>query len=283
MQERDVLILGAGWTATFLIPLLKKQDYSFAATTTDGRKVADSETIKFKFDADADDAEKSIGHLPLAKNVLITFPLTSAKQVEFLVNTYSKTHKRQTDDIHFIQLGSTGIWQIDQKTLWVSRCSPYDTKNARAIAEDELIKLGGTSLNLAGLWGGERKVQNFVDRIIKTKEDVKSRTSLHMIHGLDVSRAILAVIDQWDTAKGQRWMLTDGFVYDWYALLLGWADLSKDGSAAEEPSKQAQWVLELMDEEQVWALPRSANTLGRCYYGREFWTTFELTPLKSRL
>ena len=35
-KEVDVLILGAGWTSTFLIPLLEEEKLSYAATTRDG-------------------------------------------------------------------------------------------------------------------------------------------------------------------------------------------------------------------------------------------------------
>lgn len=295
MQEHDLLILGAGWTSTFLIPLLRQRKSSFSATTTDGRDVAGAKTIKWKFDTKSDDAEKEVAALPLAKCVLITFPLKTTDETKFLVEQYTSTHKRSSGDVHFIQLGSTGIWQIPQKTIWVSRRSPYDTSSPRAIAEDELLKLGGCVLNLAGLWGGERDPSKWVDRVATTKESVKSKKSLHMVHGLDVSRAVLAVMDSWQHGEGQRWMLTDGFVYDWYSLFAGWADPKNDGKTVDEtesqsqdkaeavPSKQAQWVFELMQEEQIWALPRSMESLGRCYFGREFWDTFKLTPVRSRV
>ncbi|KAK0916977.1 hypothetical protein LTS16_014110 [Friedmanniomyces endolithicus] len=263
MQELELLILGAGWTSTFLIPLLRTHHLSYAATTRDGRTVAGSKTIQWTFDPDEkEDSHHQFSDLPLAKYVLITFPLTSAQQSKTLVNGYLKTHDKTPSPARFVQLGSTGIWQIPQKTLWVSRRSPYDTKNARAIAEDEILASGGCVLNLAGLWGGARDPKTWVSRVAKTKEDVKSKKSLHMVHGLDVARAIVAVTSDWDKAKGQRWMLTDGFVYDWWALMVGWADVknSDDGDAvAAEPSEQAKWAFELMKEEKVWALPRSED------------------------
>lgn len=150
-------------------------------------------------------------------------------------------------------------------------------------------------LNLAGLWGGERDPKNWVDRVANTKEEVKSKKSLHLVHGLDVARAVIAVMGNWYSSKSQRWMLTDGFVYDWYSLFVGWTEQKKEDEAEgsvvrpphqkvdDLPSKQAQWVYELMEEEKIWALPRSMETLGRCYYGREFWTTFKLAPVKARV
>ncbi|KAM0719711.1 hypothetical protein Q7P37_003844 [Cladosporium fusiforme] len=289
MQQEDILILGAGWTSSFLIPLLKERNYNFVATTTNGHKVEGSDTIKWRFDPDSKDGS-GLGSLPLAQHVLVTFPLSSAAQADFLVNSYLDGHSKHRDQIRFIQLGSTGIWQIPQSTTWVSRRSPYNESMPRATAEDALLKHGGCVLNLAGLWGGQRDPKNWVERVAKTKEDVKGKKSLHLVHGLDVSRAIVAVMREWDTAKGQRWMLTDGFVYDWWALFAGWADQKSNGDAEatgdkvdDMPSDQARWVFELMDEERVWALPRSMEALGRCYFGREFWDTFKLAPLKARV
>jgi hypothetical protein len=107
---------------------------------------------------------------------------------------------------------------------------------------------------------------------------------VHLVHGVDVARAIVAVVTDWSLAKGQRWMLTDGLVYDWWTLFLGWAEgADENEDAAREPSKQAKWVTELMWEENVLALPRSMEALGRCYDSRDFWATFKIAPLKARI
>lgn len=288
MQELDFLILGAGWTATFLIPLLRDRQLKFAATTRDGRKVAGEDTIKWEFKAvesqsppsDDHDLEnkKRFSTLPPARCVLVTFPLKGPGQSKFLVNAYEDTHPR-ANHTHFIQLGSTGIWQIAQSETWITRRSPYDKKNERAIAEDELLEIGGCVLNLAGLWGGERDPKNWVDRVAKTKEDVKNKKSLHLVHGLDVARAVAAVADQWDKARGQRWMLTDGFVYDWWALFAKWSDVKEASKEIDrQPARTTVWVYELMEESDVAALPRDMEHLGRCYDSREFWQTLALSP-----
>ncbi|KAI5268967.1 hypothetical protein E4T47_07424 [Aureobasidium subglaciale] len=278
MQEMDVLILGAGWTSTFLIPLLKARNLTYAATTTTGR----DGTIKFKFDPSETDPSY-FKTLPAARNVLITFPLNEKGQSHRLVWSYNFTHQRSGSNVRYLQLGSTGIWQIDQEATWVDRHSLYNKENARAISEDELMSMGGCVLNLAGLWGGERQPRGWVGRVATTKDQVKSKKSLHLIHGEDVARAILAIFDKWEQAKasGSRWMLTDGQVYCWWSLMIGWAKEGKD--VDQEPSKQSRWVYELMEEENVKALPRDMETLGRCYDSREFWKTFGLTPLRSRI
>ncbi|KAK0612046.1 hypothetical protein B0T14DRAFT_540909 [Immersiella caudata] len=294
MEDLDLLILGAGWTATFLIPLLQKHSLSFAATTTTGRPVAGQPTIPFRFNPDDDNARSAIAALPRARSVLVTFPLYGPGPSKFLVESYTSTHQSASasasSTFRIIQLGSTGIWQgkggqtfTTGDSPWVDRHSAYDDTNARAVAEVELLKLGGCVLNLAGLWGGVRDPRNWVQRVAKTKEEVKGKKSLHLVHGMDVARGVLQVVrcdgGKWEElGKGQRWMLTDGFVYDWWALLAGWAEGS-DG----EVSEQAMWVGELMGEEGVKGLPRAMEALGRCYDSREFWRVFGMVPVKARV
>jgi len=61
-------------------------------------------------------------------------------------------------------------------------------------------------LNLSGLWGGERHPRHWIDRVAATKEQLKSKKSLHMIHGVDVARAIFAVHHHIQQALGQRYV-----------------------------------------------------------------------------
>ncbi|KAH6623389.1 hypothetical protein F5144DRAFT_360317 [Chaetomium tenue] len=324
MEELALLILGAGWTATFLIPLLESRNISFAATTTTGHPVAGAPTLTFKFDPSApeDQTRAAIAALPRARHVLITFPLTGTGPSKLLVETYTNTHRSAAADPNssspspstprFIQLGSAGIWQPDSpyqlqhpqppqqsptpqpqaqpQPPWKTRHSPYTTSDPRAIAEDELRALGGCVLCLAGLWGGTRTVRGWAGRVAPTKEAVRGKRSLHLVHGGDVARVVVRVVEGgggggegeggfWErVGRGQRWLVTDGFVYDWWALLAGWAE-REDGGVME----QAGWVFELMREEGVRALPRSMEVLGRCYDTREFWEAFGLVPLKGRI
>ncbi|KAK4112463.1 hypothetical protein N656DRAFT_779321 [Canariomyces notabilis] len=335
MEELSLLILGAGWTATFLIPLLESRRIPFAATTTSGRSVAGVPTIPFKFDPAAPEPETraAIAALPRARHVLVTFPLLGKGPSRLLVETYQATHAsnlsgasdNDTEDnpskhFRFIQLGSTGIWQQKQQQQqqqeststpnpWLDRHSPYQTGSPRAVAEDELLALGGCVLDLAGLWGGARHPRGWVRRVATSKEAVRHKTSLHLVHGLDVARAIVALIagpgpghaedgdadadadgnNRWEVAgRGQRWMVTDGFVYDWWALMAGWAAVEQEveegpGEGDGPVTEQARWVRELMLEEGVKALPRGMEALGRCYDSREFWETLGLVPLKARV
>ncbi|KAG9242224.1 hypothetical protein BJ878DRAFT_426386, partial [Calycina marina] len=272
----QILILGAGWTSHFLVPLLEKEQVSYAATSTTGR----DGTLKFIFDPE--DGFDQYAGLPPANTVLITFPLKGKGQSARLHSQYLATHH----DIRcsWIQLGSSGIFTIPGQDVWVTRHSRYDTTDARAIAEDELRELGGTVLNLAGLWGGERNPRHWIDRVAATKEQLKSKNSLHMVHGLDVARAILGVHRYKKRAFGQRYILTDLVVYDWWLVILGFAgELEAEEGSDSRIDKQIRWVGELMQETEVNALPRSKEQLGRCYNTLEFWTSFDVMPIRARI
>jgi hypothetical protein len=263
-HEVDFLILGAGWTSNFLIPALQTEEIKFAATTTTGH----DKTIPFKFDPESLD-KAPFEVLPDAKTILITFPLKGTGQSKKLTEMYHTTHPDTKP--RWIQLGSTGIFTNEG---WSTHKSPYDKKNARAIAEDELLACSiATVLNLAGLYDDEiRRPQNWVPRVAKTKADVKGKQSLHLIHGKDVARAIVACHGNFATVKGQRWILTDLFSYDWWGLLMSWGGKLEDGSEVRNV------VLEVMSEAGVGALPRGHGKIGRTLDATDFWKAVRIAP-----
>jgi hypothetical protein len=110
-----------------------------------------------------------------------------------------------------------------------------------------------------------------------------------------VARAVLSIHADFLKASGQRWILTDGRVYDWWDLASAWgSDPSITGTSRavrqdqgdrseEERGAQARWVRELMEEHDIRALPRNLDQLGRALDSRNFWVQFGLSPVKARL
>ena len=321
-QKVTLLVLGAGWTYQFLQPLLKNNSsITYAATTTTGH----DGTIPFKYDPTSDDLEP-FKRLPLAEYVLITFPLKGKGVSQSLMRMYSQTHSKsptgvggggdpEADDetkylkTRYIQLGSTGIYTASD---WVDSRSPIDTSNERALAEDELISLGGCVLNLAGLYGAQRQPGNWISRVAKTKEQLADKGALHLIHGADVARAIIAVIrfeenqsqqsvdlrSERDTEQasrslfGRRWIIADCVSYDWWQIVWDFTGESEvENTSDEAPEKipaeidkkeqYRAWVLELMQEKGVRGLPRSMESLGRKLDSREFWNTVGKWPERT--
>ena len=286
-----ILILGLGWTSTFLCPLLETHKITYTGTTRDGR----DRSIPFTFDPQ-DPSLEPFKRLPRADLVIVTFPVRGQEAIEKLVDRYKRTHRFKHEELelqqqqqqqdqrqedgegegqveeeeagggsrtHWLLLGSTGMWKASG---WNDEQSPYDKDNERAVAEDRLLNQQGDKavvLDLAGLWGGQRHPRNWIERVAKTKEEVKGKGALHLVHGEDVARAIVASWEKWERVKGRRWIVTDGWSYDWWGLFVRFAGEGQGG--------YKEWVYESMREESVRSLPREHKDLGRLVDGRAFW------------
>lgn len=184
---------------------------------------------------------------------------------------YDTTHARGKEERKWIQLGSTGVWKGEG---WHDRHSPIDRDNMRGVAEEELLSLLGTRacvLNLAGLWGEDRQPRNWIARVAKSKDEVRGKGALHLVHGEDVGRGVLGCLGGWEKVGGGRWLVDDLRGWDWWDLILGWKGEGAYG----------RWVVELMEEDGVRALPRGRERLGRVLDGREFWKKVGMVPCRS--
>lgn len=103
----DLLLLGTGWTGSFLLPIAADAGLSTASTTRDGR----DGTIPFAFNPESDDLDQ-FDHLPDAKTVVIIFPFYRGEHAVKLVRSYEKTRSEGADKPKFVLLGSTGIYNV---------------------------------------------------------------------------------------------------------------------------------------------------------------------------
>ena len=92
--------------------------------------------------------------------------------------------------------------------------------------------------------------------------------SLHLIHGLDVARLVLAMTN--DFTKGERWLVTDFHVYDWFFLI----KLHRGPGNSE----RRLWLEEVLREKGIMALPRDLKDLGRSLNSSHVWRRFNLSP-----
>ncbi|KAG8530097.1 uncharacterized protein KY384_005579 [Bacidia gigantensis] len=202
----DILILGLGWTSQFLLPLLRSRDISYAGTTRSGR----NDSIPLTWDPFSDSVSnpnsiEKFSCLPGAKTVLITFPLggRGRESIRTFLEIYFYTHKA-SEKTRWILFGSTGVFKGEH---WNDETSPQDESSERWLAEDQLLcqeKENACILNLAGLHGGERQVKNWIVRVAKTKEAVKGKTVVHLVHGLDVARAVVLCLENWESVDRNR-------------------------------------------------------------------------------
>ena len=132
----ELLILGAGWTSGFLIPLLESSEVSFAATSRDGREG----TIPFNFDPSSRSVEQ-YKSLPDATTVLITFPVT--ENVKALVDGYNMTRSGigMGVGVNWMQLGSTGSF-AQVRPFCLSPFQPCSQKGGSNLTDR---RLGGSA------------------------------------------------------------------------------------------------------------------------------------------
>lgn len=130
--------------------------------------------------------------------------------------------------------------------------------------------------NLAGLYGGERRPRNWVGRVAKSEGDARGKGALHLIHGDDVARAVVAACERscFERVGGKRWVVCDGRVYDWWWMMFEW-----DGEI--EGKSLRACVGRWMREEGVRALPREAGKLGRVMDGRAVWDALGIQPSRG--
>ncbi|CDZ96550.1 NAD(P)-binding domain [Phaffia rhodozyma] len=161
------------------------------------------------------------------------------------------------------------------------RNSPPNPTNARGQAETEFLNLSidgheTVVLNLAGLFGGERLVRNWIARVADDKEALRKKGGVHLIHGDDVSHCIVRLVQDLDllpkpdSSSARRFIICDTRVYDWWDLA---SSLPLDPEA-----ESRRWVRELMREESEPVLPRPTGRLGRVLDARDFWEIWGISP-----
>lgn len=258
----QVLILGLGWTGQFLQDLFLEQHVSFAATTRDGR----NGTIAWTLNPTPD-----VSVLPLAQTVLVTFPVISADIMRQLIDSYT-TEKGPTN---WILLSSTRVYSADPSDRHTPPDPSKDT--GRFPAEIEVIKSNGTVLHLSGLWGGQRMPKNWVSRFSKPealKGKILSR-QLHLIHGKDVARAILAIHRQF--SPGERWLITDQTSNDWLKLFLVWGSQDQLNILDDLRRNDPECHQAIGDKDSLEDIVRKGGVKARLN-SDEFWATFNLKP-----
>lgn len=287
-NEVDILVLGAGWTSQFFVKLFDREKIAYALTTTTGKinkncegKYDGSKIIQFAFQPDPDPrpdeynetfVEEQYLRLPRAKTVVVTFKLEGKGQSEKLMRMYSRSHQHLL--ANFVQLGSTGIFK--EARLHTRDDNTYE-HTPRAIAEDEFIEKGGHVLALAGLWGDERVPWNWLAKVAPTKEKLLEKKALHLIHGWDVARACLCMHK--DFYPGDRSIITDCRIYDWWTLFSWWAIRKPVLVSDEVFQMHREWYKELCEQHENFGNPpRTNEELGRVLSSDSFWESYQTLP-----
>jgi hypothetical protein len=251
----EYLILGQGFIGSYVTELLRDSSLSFASTTRDGR----NSTVKWS-------AGDPCSLLPLATNVLITFPV----DIPSLEGIQACFHK----DTRWMLLGSTRPFASPGRN---DRFTTPTSDNPRVITETNLLENGGVVLNLAGLYGGRfvalfiltpsRQPKDWISRVAPTPGKLAALQNLHLIHGRDVARVVLALFTRF--TQGERYIVTDRGVYDWWLVI-------KNISGDEDV---LGWVDDAMTRDGVKELPRDKTRFTRYLDSDDLWSYLGIEPL----
>ncbi|PWN24632.1 alpha/beta-hydrolase [Jaminaea rosea] len=290
-NEVDVLCLGSGWTAAFLLPRLWSSNVSFAYTNRTGVKpewlaLPGKQPIKFTMPGTGDSRiqwRRAFKNFPTARLVVVVVPLKDQVVANELVTAY-QAHCVEKKGMgappsKWLILGSTSAYGSGEH----SSASPISKSTPRSAAESAvlaLVKRDAAVLHLAGLYGGStRHPLNWLSKVADDKDKLASKGSLHLVHGRDVAEAILGVwerlLDDESTLWGRHWIVTDGRVYDWWQLATQ--------LPSQERSRYVAWVRELQKEHGVTSLPRKCGedlprNLERVLDSDSFWAAIGKKP-----
>ncbi|KAI9029763.1 hypothetical protein CLU79DRAFT_787095 [Phycomyces nitens] len=263
-----MLILGLGWTGQFLVELLNSLNIKYAATTRDGR----GDTIKWTMPSTSYWAANPTGltNLPSAQTVLITFPVINPSEMTEFMDAYESEHGKP----QWIILSSTRPFNGTPS----DRHGPMDPSRGtdRSGSEEIVLSRGGTVLHLAGLWGAARQPRNWVSRF-PTEDAIRAKLltrQLHLIHGKDVARAILAVHEQFK--NGERWIVTDKGCYDWIRLFLAWGS-PEQIAMARSLAKNDDVCRNALGPGTLEEIVARGGVMPRLD-SNEFWDTFGISP-----
>ncbi|KAJ2608734.1 hypothetical protein H4S08_004335 [Coemansia sp. RSA 1365] len=274
----QVLILGRGFVGKYLTDILEKTGINYASTTTDGR----DGTIKWRFSDKDDGSDTQTSTLPFAETVVVTFPLMGSAAARRLVESYTRRDRHAVFGSNkatprWIYLGSTRAFKERPSNRYT--IPDVIAGGARLEAEEYMINnFGGSVLNLAGLWGGER-VPSGWGRFYTTKEKLRGRLedrSLHLLHGADAARAIWAVIvsNNKSTLAG-RWLVSDARVYDILYTTIQDDRLRGFLRALLEEDEEVRKLLNANTIEEV-VMGESAVT--KRIDSSHFWRDYEIEP-----
>ena len=206
-MSKTVVILGAGYTARFLLPLASHHYAHVLATSRVPEKhlshIAPNRRIRF--DLTQQDTWKNI---PTETDLLWCFPAVPLHLVQEFSATFDSPSRR------LMVLGSTSAYDVgsskEYPPPWIDESAPINLAKPRVQGEEFLrINCGAIVLRVAGIYGPGR---NPVDWI-RTGRVGASRKYVNLIHVEDLAAICLTSLRQ--GAPGDVYNVSDGIPRTW--------------------------------------------------------------------
>lgn len=233
-MQKTLIILGSGYTARFLWPLVADRVSKVFATSRTpeqnlGHLPADR---RLRFDLSQPDTWANI---PQDADLLWCFPATPLN----LVAQFSERLKGQAGRL--VVLGSTSAYDLgdsrDNPPSWIDETAPIDVTKARVQGEEFLRNnCGAIVLRVAGIYGPGR---NPIDWIRRGRVG-PSHKYVNLIHVKDLASICLHALER--GTAGEAYNVSDGQPRTWEEICRTaeqrWNVRSPQTAATQDPGKR---------------------------------------------
>ena len=215
--DSSFLILGYGYTSSFLVPQLSVA-YPDAEILTTSR----SQPKMLHFNLDRPSTWKN---LPDCGTLIWTFPPKPFMQVQAFSDFYKGRYKKA------LVIGSTSSLTVEQPNQRVDETTPLDFSLERARCEELLRKQGFRLLLSSGIYGPGRNPLVWIKRDMVGISD----KLVNMIHVNDLCQFIIKSIEM--TQPGTLLIASDNNPQSWRTLIRYWQEM---GTLGEVPLKESE-------------------------------------------
>lgn len=206
-MSHSLVILGAGYTARFVLPVATLRYTHVLASSRDPDRHLSHvpPRLRMRFDLEQSDTWKTI---PSDADLLWCFPAAPLHLIQQLA---------QAHDLHshrFVVLGSTSAYtevhSLDYPPPWMDETAPIAEEQPRVEGEEFLRTVcGATVLRVAGIYGPGRSPIDW----IKKGRVGPSRKYVNLIHAEDLAAVCLMALER--GLPGEVYNVSDGTPRTW--------------------------------------------------------------------
>jgi hypothetical protein len=207
VPQRPLVILGSGYTARFLWPLVADRSPMAYATSRSPEQHLSYVPVKQRLRFDLLQPA-TWAHIPQEADLIWCFPAAPFDLVRQFAASLSGSTRR------LVVLGSTSAYdQGDSQAYpppWIDETAPIDLTKPRVQGEEYLRKeAGAIVLRVAGIYGPGRNPLDW----IRTGRVTPSRKYVNLIHVADLAAICLAALERGLT--GEAYNVSDGQPRTW--------------------------------------------------------------------
>ena len=207
MPPNPLVILGSGYTARFLWPLVADRSPKvFATSRAPEQHLSYAPPVqRLRFDLSQPD---TWGNIPRDTDFVWCFPATPIELVRQFIATLTGSPRR------IVVLGSTSAYDLgdsqEYPPPWIDETAPIDLTKPRVQGEEFLrTACGATVLRVAGIYGPGRNPLDW----IRTGRVKPSRKYVNLIHAEDLAAICLAALER--GTPGEVYNVSDGQPRTW--------------------------------------------------------------------